>query len=62
MGFEFSILDFIQGIRTPALDTIMCFITKLGNAGILWILLGRSADRDTEDEKERRDRDGGACL
>ena len=39
MGFEFSILDFIQGIRTPALDTIMCFITKLGNAGILWILL-----------------------
>ena len=26
-------------MRTPILDTIMCVITKLGNAGIIWILL-----------------------
>lgn len=29
----------IQGIRTPILDTIMCFITGLGDAGIIWIVL-----------------------
>ena len=26
-------------MRTPILDTIMCVITKLGNAGMIWILL-----------------------
>lgn len=39
MGIEFRILDLIQGIRTPAGDTIMCLITKLGDAGIIWIVL-----------------------
>lgn len=27
-------------IRTPILDTVMCVITKMGNAGMIWILLG----------------------
>ena len=32
VGIEFRILDFLQGIRTPVGDAVMCFITKLGNA------------------------------
>ena len=36
---EISILNAIQHMRTPILDTIMCVITKLGNAGMIWILL-----------------------
>lgn len=39
MGMEFKILDFIQTLRTPVADSIMCVITKLGNAGAVWILL-----------------------
>ena len=37
---EISILNAIQTIRTPLLDTVMCVITKLGNAGMIWILSG----------------------
>ena len=36
---EIKILDWIQGLRTPIGDNVMCFVTKLGNAGILWIVL-----------------------
>ena len=36
---EIEILNMIQKIRTPLLDTFMSNITKLGNAGIVWILL-----------------------
>lgn len=39
MSIELRILDLIQEIRTPLGDEIMCMITKLGNVGILWILL-----------------------
>ena len=39
MGIEFKILDWIQGIRTPVGDVVMPFISKLGNAGMIWILL-----------------------
>ena len=39
MGMEFKILDMIQEIRTPILDSLMCMITKLGNAGAIWIIL-----------------------
>lgn len=39
MSIELNILDFIQKIRTPLGDVLMCTITKLGNVGILWILL-----------------------
>ena len=35
---EIKILDLIQELRTPVGDSIMCFITSLGNAGIIWIL------------------------
>ena len=39
MGIELQILNAIQTIHHPILDLIMCGITKLGNAGIIWILL-----------------------
>ena len=39
MGIEITILDWIQSIRTPIGDRIMTFVTGLGNAGAVWILL-----------------------
>lgn len=39
MGFEFTILDWMQTWHTPWLDSWMIWITRLGNAGRLWILL-----------------------
>ena len=39
MGFEFHILNGLQTIHTPFLDTFMKSITKLGDAGIVWIIL-----------------------
>lgn len=39
MKFEFMILDWIQGIRSPIGDVLMIFFSKLGNAGAIWILL-----------------------
>lgn len=39
MGIEFKILDFLQGLRIPVGDAVMCFITKLGDAGVIWIVL-----------------------
>ena len=39
MNIELSILDWIQTLLTPFLDKIMVFITRLGDAGIIWILL-----------------------
>ncbi|MCI9075205.1 MAG: phosphatase PAP2 family protein [Dorea sp.] len=39
MGIEIQILDWIQGLRTPAGDVFMPVITSLGNVGIIWILL-----------------------
>ena len=39
MEIEFAILDMIQHIRTPIGDAVMSFVSMLGNAGIVWILL-----------------------
>lgn len=39
MGIELQILNLIQGIRTPFLDTFMSAVTRLGDAGIIWIVL-----------------------
>lgn len=38
-AMELKILDGIQALRTPVGDAIMCFFTKLGNGGALWIAL-----------------------
>jgi undecaprenyl-diphosphatase len=39
MSFELSILDFIQThLQCGFLDTVIPFITKLGDGGILWII------------------------
>lgn len=32
-------MDLIQGIRTPIGDHVMCFISSLGNAGMIWMVL-----------------------
>lgn len=39
MRIELKILDWIQSIRTPIGDMVMPFITRLGDAGIIWMLL-----------------------
>lgn len=39
MNIELSILDAIQSIRTPMGDVVMPLITKLGNGGIVWVVL-----------------------
>ena len=36
---ELQILDALQTIHNPVLDSLMCAITRLGDAGIFWILL-----------------------
>ncbi len=39
MNFDFGILDFIQAnMRSDFFDAVMPFITRLGDAGIIWIL------------------------
>lgn len=37
MRTELDFLDFLQRLHSPVLDEVMCFITKLGNAGGVWI-------------------------
>ena len=39
MSIELKILDFIQTLHTPVLDKIMVGITRLGDAGVIWIIL-----------------------
>lgn len=40
MSFDFPILDFIQShLRCEFLDTVLVFITKLGNSGWIWIAI-----------------------
>lgn len=39
MGLEIQILDWIQGFHAPVGDTLMTFITSLGDAGKIWIVL-----------------------
>lgn len=36
---EFEILYFINNLHTPLLDKIMVFLTNLGDAGIMWIVI-----------------------
>lgn len=37
---EWWLLDALQTWHNPLLDTLMVFITRLGNAGAIWIALG----------------------
>lgn len=39
MNIELKILDWFQTLHTPVLDKFMASVTKLGNAGIFWIIL-----------------------
>ena len=58
MQIEFQILDALQKIHTPLLDAVMCFITSLGNAGVIWIVLTAVL---LVNPKIRRAKDGTAC-
>lgn len=40
MQIELAFLDAIQTLRLPWLDTAMAFFTSLGNAGLLFVLIG----------------------
>lgn len=40
MSWEFEWLYALQGIHNPVLDSIMAFLSNIGNAGIFWIVLG----------------------
>lgn len=35
---DFTILDFIQTLRSPVSDAVFSFITRLGDSGFIWIL------------------------
>lgn len=39
MDIELKFLDLLQKIHHPILDSIMVFITRLGDMGMIWILL-----------------------
>ena len=58
MQIEFQILDLLQKIHAPILDRVMSFITSLGNAGIIWILLNVVL---LVNPKIRRTKDGMRC-
>jgi hypothetical protein len=36
---ELYILDVIQGVRTPMMDAAMMFVSRLGDSGLVWIVL-----------------------
>ena len=60
MGFEFQILDKLQTIHTPLLDRFMVAITKLGDAGIVWIIFNSHFITDTKNKKIRSIH--GSCI
>lgn len=39
MSFEFTFLDWIQGMHTPVGDALAIFTSKIGDHGMLWIAL-----------------------
>ena len=39
MNWEFAVLNALQSLHVPLLDKAMCAITKLGDGGLLWIVL-----------------------
>lgn len=38
MDWEISVLDWIQKLHTPLGDVLMPFFSRLGNAGLIWII------------------------
>lgn len=40
LNFDMQIIDLVNKIQFPLLDKIMIFFTSLGNAGIIWIVIG----------------------
>ncbi len=40
LNFDFAVLEALDIIRTDFLNTVMLFATRLGDKGIIWIILG----------------------
>lgn len=40
LNMEFEFLYWLQSLHTPWLDSLMTAVTKLGNGGIFWIMVG----------------------
>ena len=55
---EFKILDMIQEIRTPILDSLMCMITKLGGCRCYMDYFGSYIIADPQNKKNRGNRSG----
>lgn len=39
MRAELDFLNLLQRLHSPVMDRVMCFITHLGDAGVIWIVL-----------------------
>lgn len=39
MGVEISILNYIQNYRSPIADTLMVLTTRLGDMGLIWLVI-----------------------
>ena len=39
MGVEISILNYIQNYRSPIADTLMVLMTRLGDMGLIWLVI-----------------------
>lgn len=62
MSIELKILDFIQTLHTPVLDKIMVGITRLGDAGIIWIILTAIFLVIPKTRRWRRNAGGTGCT
>lgn len=38
-NIDYTILQFIQGLRNPVMDKVFVFITRLGDNGLIWLSL-----------------------
>lgn len=39
MGVEISILNYTQNYRSPIADTLMVLTTRLGDMGLIWLVI-----------------------
>lgn len=53
MNFEFNILYFIHSFQSPLLNIVMKFITKLGNGGMVWLILALAFFISKDKEKKQ---------
>lgn len=62
MNFEFNILYFIHSFQSPLLNIVMKFVTKLGNGGMVWIILALAFFISKDKEKKTISPYNNTCL